>query len=68
MKFPELSDEQFEKLFMAVINPSQSSKDSSYKFAFACFLIDYSVESSHNTASFSTIANYFLRNYWKFYV
>ncbi len=68
MKFPNSKDIDkeggFEKLFMSIINPSQSSKDSSYKFAFARFLIDYSVESIQNTVSFSTIANYFLRYYW----
>ena len=68
MKFPNSNDIDkeggFEKLFMSIINPSQSSKDSSYKFAFARFLIDYSVESIQNTVSFSTIANYFLRYYW----
>ena len=64
MNFPEKTDKEFEELFMKIINPSQSSKDSSYKFAFACFLIDFSVESSHNSASFSTIADYFLRYYW----
>lgn len=62
--FPKKTDEEFEGLFMSIINPSQSSKDSSYKFAFARFLVDYSVESSQNNVSFSTIAEYFLRYYW----
>ena len=62
--YQKKTDKEFEGLFMSIINPSQSSKDSSYKFAFARFLVDYSVESSENNISFSTIAEYFLRYYW----
>ena len=60
----ELTDDEFKRLFISIIDQTQSSKDSSYKFAFARFLVDYSVESSENNVSFSTIAEYFLRYYW----
>ena len=64
MEFPEKTDKEFEELFMTIINPSQSSKDSSYKFAFARFLIEYSRYNDKTKVSFSTIADYFLKYYW----
>jgi len=63
MNFPKKTDPEFESLFMHILDVS--SKDSTYKFAFARFLLDYSME--HNDkphVSFSTIAEYFLKYYW----
>ncbi len=62
--FPKLTNEEFEKLFMTIISPTQSSKDTTYKFAFARFLIEYSLNSNESNVQFSTIADYFLRYYW----
>jgi len=41
-----------------------SAKDSTYKFAFARFLLDYSREHVKPCIQFSTIAKYFLKYYW----
>ncbi len=64
MIFLEKSEKEFEELFITIINPSQSSKDTSYKFAFARFLIQHSRDSNDTDISFSTIAEYFLKYYW----
>jgi 5-methylcytosine-specific restriction endonuclease McrA len=58
------SNSNFDELFMTIINPTQSSKDSTYKFAFARFLIEYSTNSNQINVKFSTIAEYFLKYYW----
>ena len=58
------SNNNFDELFMTIINPTQSSKDSTYKFAFARFLIEYSRNSNQTDVEFSTIAEYFLKYYW----
>jgi len=60
--FPELTDLKFVSEFMSILETG--AKDSTYKFAFARFLLDYSREHDSSTVSFSTIAEYFLRYYW----
>jgi len=62
MNFPNLSDKEFTEKFMNVLD--LSAKDSTYKFAFARFLLDYSREHDKSCVQFSTIAEYFLKYYW----
>ncbi len=57
----ELSDSKFSDKFMSILN---SRKDSTYQFAFARFLIDYSRENNSHHVGFGTIAEYFLKYYW----
>ena len=54
----ELSDSKFLDKFMSILN---SRKDSTYQFAFARFLIDYSRENNSHHIDFGTIAEYFLK-------
>ena len=63
-KFIEYSDQEFQNKFMHII--TQSSKDGTYKFAFARFLLDYTNEKTivETKVDFKTIAEYFLRYYW----
>ena len=44
MNFPDLSDREFVEKFISVLD--LGAKDSTYKFAFARFLLDYSREHS----------------------
>ena len=53
----ELSDSKFSDKFMSILN---SRKDSTYQFAFARFLIDYSRENNSHHVGFVTIAEYFV--------
>ena len=62
IRFDDISDDEFEKVFFNII--SRSSKDNTYKFAFARFLLDYSREHTKTHVSFDTIAGYFLEYYW----
>lgn len=54
-------DKKFLEKFMGILN---SSKDNTYKFAFARFLIDYSIKNNESHVEFITIADYFLKYYW----
>lgn len=60
--FDIVSDEEFERIFMSIIDSSR--KDNTYKFAFARFLLDYSKNNSSAHVTFSVIAEYFLEYYW----
>ena len=62
MLFPETADEDFEQIFIHVID--LSAKDNTYKFAFARFLLEYSKKETETHVEFSTIAEYFLKYYW----
>lgn len=64
MEFCKYSDEEFEALFMSIINPVNSMKVSSYKFAFARFLIEHSYNSNNTHVTFDEISYYFLKYYW----
>ncbi len=56
------TDEEFEQIFMHILD--QGSKDNTYKFAFARFLLEYSQYQSKTHVDFSTIAEYYLKYYW----
>ncbi len=62
MNFPNLSDKEFVEKFISVLD--LGAKDSTYKFAFARFLLDYSREFDEPKVAFSKIAEYFLKYYW----
>ena len=62
MDFPDSSDEEFEQIFMHILN--QGTKDNTYKFAFARFLLEYSQIKTETHVEFSTIAEYYLKYYW----
>ncbi len=64
MVFDTATDDEFERVFLNII--SLGSKDNTYKFAFARFLLDYSREhdDTETHVSFKTIAEYFLSYYW----
>lgn len=53
---------EFENVFTHVLD--LSSKDNTYKFAFARFLLDHCKSSENLHVSFDTIAKYFLEYYW----
>ena len=59
--FPKTTDEEFEQIFMHVLN--QGAKDNTYKFAFARFLLEYSQIKTETHVEFSTIAEYYLKYY-----
>ena len=56
------TDEEFEQIFMHILD--QGSKDNTYKFAFARFLLEYSQYKTETHVEFSTIAEYYLKYYW----
>jgi len=63
MSFPNLTDEDgFLEKFIHMIVLGRNS--STYKFAFARFLVEYCNEESSQRVEFSTVALYFLRFYW----
>ena len=62
MDFPETTDEEFEQIFIHVLD--QAAKDNTYKFAFARFLLEYSQYQTKTHVEFSTIAEYYLKYYW----
>ena len=61
MSFPKTDDEKFRETFLNIVK--QSTKDSTYQFAFARFLLDYSKDNDDPKVSFSTISEYFLEYY-----
>lgn len=60
--FDIISDEEFERGFLNII--THGSKDNTYKFAFARFLLDYSRDHADAHVNFPVIAGYFLEYYW----
>ena len=62
MSFPKTDDETFRETFLNIL--TKSTKDSTYQFAFARFLLDYSREKDETKVSFSEISEYFLKYYW----
>ena len=62
MDFPETTDEEFEQIFMHILD--QGAKDNDYKIAFARFLLEYSQYKTETHVEFSTIAEYYLKYYW----
>ena len=63
MSFQEVSDEEFNRVLMNII--SLSSKDNTYKFAFARFLLEYSLDHNKTHVEFDAVAEYFLKYYWR---
>ena len=62
MSFPKTQNEEFQQTLVNILD--HSSKDNTYKFALAKFLVEYSLENTQTHVDFSTIAEYFLRYYW----
>ena len=64
MKFDLTKDEDLRKAFLNII--TLGSKDNTYKFAMARFLLDYSRDHDvqETKVTFETIAGYFLSYYW----
>ena len=62
MSFPKYTDEEFLEKFIHMVVRGRNS--STYKFAFARFLVEYCNEESSPHVKFSTISLYFLRFYW----
>ena len=62
MLFPEMTDEEFQRTLMNILD--LSAKDNTYKFAFMRFLLDYCNENSETHVEFETIAKYFFKYYW----
>ena len=64
VKFDITNETELDRVFLNII--SLGSKDNTYKFAMARFLLDYSrehdIKDTH--VDFSVIAEYFLRYYW----
>lgn len=60
--FDIISDDEFERIFLNII--SHSSKDNTYKFAWARFLLEYSRNHTNTHVAFPVIAGYFLEYYW----
>ena len=60
--FDIATDEEFRRVFLNII--TSGSKDNTYKFALARFLIDYCRDNTQTHVEFSTIARYFLEYYW----
>ena len=62
MSFPKTNDETFRATFLNIL--THGSKDSTYQFAFARFLLDYSKDNDKPKVPFSKISEYFLEYYW----
>lgn len=60
--FQKFSDEEFQRKFLHII--TQSDKDTTYKYAFARFLLEYAEFETNTRVSFDNIAKYFLKYYW----
>ncbi len=62
--FDDFTECEFERIFLNILN--LTSKDNTYKFALARFLLDYSREHGPRGAhvGFHTMAEYFLSYYW----
>ncbi len=62
MNFDIITNDEFERIFLNIIG--KGSKDNTYKFAMARFLLDYCNDNTETHVDFSTIAGYFLEYYW----
>ena len=62
VNFKKYSDEKFQQIFMHII--TQSSKDNTYKFAFARFLLEYVENETKKEVPLKKIAEGFLKYYW----
>ena len=63
MKFEKRTEEEFKSHFIGAI--TKGSKNNTYKFALARFLLDYCNSPNPNMqVKFSTIAEYFFKYYW----
>ncbi len=62
VSFDTFADREFEQGFLNII--SHGSKDNTYKFALARFLLDYSRDKTDAHVDFADIAKYFLEYYW----
>ena len=62
VNFKKYSDEKFQQIFMHII--TQSSKDNTYKFAFARFLLEYVENETKKEVPLKKIAKGFLKYYW----
>jgi len=62
--FDDFTESEFERVFLNILN--LTSKDNTYKFALARFLLEYSNEHGpgETHVGFHTMAGYFLRYYW----
>lgn len=62
--FDDFAESEFERVFLNILN--LTSKDNTYKFALARFLLEYSNEHcpEETHVSFHAMAGYFLRYYW----
>lgn len=61
MEFKEYGYEDFLDLFMGIM---RASKNNTYKFALARFLLEYSSKNTGISVRYEKIAEYFLRYYW----
>ena len=63
MNFPKLSDDEYIKFFSDIWD--HGTKDSTFKFAFGRFLVEYCKQQNPDLhVSFATIAEYFLKYFW----
>ena len=69
MKFKNTSDEEFRSIFMGIL--SRGSKNNTYKFALARFLLEYSIihdeysiQHEKQKVGYSDIAECFFKYYW----
>ena len=63
MDFPETTDAEFEQKFLSMV--VHGTKSSTYKFAFARFLLEYCNQTTvKEYVKFSTVAEYFLEFFW----
>lgn len=62
MALIEKTDAEFQEIFTNILD--LSSKDNTYKFAFARFLLEYCNSNDEMHVDFSIIARYFLKYYW----
>lgn len=61
MEFERCTNKDFLNLFMAIM---KSSKNNTYKFALARFLLEYSNNHTENHVRYKEIAAYFFKYYW----
>ena len=63
LEFANYEDKEFLATFMGIMESNQS-KNNTYKFALARFLLDYSYSSAERRVRYREIAPYFLKYYW----
>ena len=62
MQFEKRADYEFRDEFVRIL--TKGSKNNTYKFALARFLLDYSNEYESDKVRYTTIAKYFFKYYW----